>query len=418
MKMLRLFFLLTLLTAFSTSVFSQNTNQKPPTANAPVPFLGVAPNDNSELEEGLLIDGVYRGFGAEAAGLQRGDILLAINGDDVNSQRELTNELRAFKSGDEVELTFKRFNKAMKAKAKLADKPDYMTDLKLASRDEATGKKYGGKKAFMGIHPVTDWEKGGVRITGFTSKSQAWRAGLEEKDVITKLDDAAISTEEQLNNYLWEKAPGSEMKVAFLRDGKEKSLNMTLGETSANNSNSNYNYRNDNPCDDRKGDNSDGSDADGWASNMEEFGERMAEWGEKMGEEMGKMGEQFGAEIGEDAVRNAEELAARITERFSRERSGDRSFSNESFFSLRDFSASPNPTTGNLTISFSGRSNQEFSVVVVDENNQEIDREDRAELEEGLFTHQFDLTKQPAGTYYVRVWKGDDVITSQKIEKK
>lgn len=416
--MLRLFSLLTLLTAFSTSIFSQKTNEKPPMANSPVPFLGVAPNDNSELEEGLLIDGVYRGFGAEAAGLQRGDILLAINGDDVNSQRELTKELRAFKSGDEVELTFKRFNKEMKAKAKLSDKPDYMTDLKLATRDEATGKKYGGKKAFMGIHPVTDWEKGGVRITGFTSKSQAWRAGLEEKDVITKLDDAEISTQEQLDNYLWEKAPGSEMKVTFLREGKEKTLTMMLGETSANNSTYNFNYKNYNPCDDRKGDNSDGSDAEGWASNMEEFGERMADWGEKFGEEMGEMGERIGEEVGEDATRHAEELAARLSRRFGNQRDDNGSWESEAIFSLRDFSASPNPTTGNLTISFSGRSNQEFSVVVVDENNKEIDREDRSELEEGLFTHQFDLTKQPAGMYYVRVWKGDDVITSQKIEKK
>lgn len=415
MKMIRLF-LFVALTAQISTAFSQNNNQRP--AKSDAPFLGVSTTDYPELEEGVLVEGVYKGFGAAEAGLQRGDILVAINGDDVNSTRELTKELRAYKYGEEVEVKYLRFNKEMTVKAKLSEKPKYSGDLALVRRDEATGKKRDGKKAFMGIYPQTDWQNGGVRVNGFTSKSQAWRAGLEEDDIITKLDDASISTSDQLNNYLWEKTPGTEMQVTFLRNGKEKTVTMTLGETTS----YNYNYNsgsksyNNSNCGDNDSYSSSNWDAEGageraaeLAERMEELGERLGERGERLGEEMARRAEDWGRDFERGWNRN---------ERPGR--NNDRSNSNfgGTFFSLSDFTATPNPTTGNVTVSFSGKSNQPFSVVITNEDGREIDREDRDELPEGIFTQQFDLTREPAGTYYCRVYKGDNVVTSQKIEKK
>ncbi len=374
-------------------LFAQNSASK-----SPVPFLGVELDDDSELEEGVLVEGVYRGFGAAEAGLQRGDILLAVNGDDVNSQRELTIELKNFKAGDEVELAFRRFNKPMTARAKLSEKPRSTSELSAVRRAESDGQKKSGKKAYMGIYPQTDWEKGGVRITGFTSKSQAWRAGLEEGDVILKLDDAQVSTASQLDNYLFEKAPGQEMTVVFMRNGKEKSLKMTLGETASgscdcDDDDENWGWKN--------------GDYQGWEGNFERLGEQM----EAMAERIGENGERIG-QRGEEL---AEDLENRL---FNRRRDDGRRGENwggESFFSLRDFSAILNQESGNLTVSFSGRSNQDFAVVVTDEDGKELAREERDELEEGLFTHQFDLSQAGKGSFYVRVWKGDNVVTSERV---
>ncbi len=402
-------FLLIAATAVAANLFSQSTNQKP---KSEPPFLGVSTTDYPELEEGVLVEGVYKGYGAAEAGLQRGDILLAVNGDDVNSTRELTKELRPYKPGDEVEMTFKRFNKEMKAKAKLSEKPRYSSNLQLVRRDEADGKARSGKKAFMGIHPSTDWQAGGVRVTGFTSKSQAWRAGMEEGDIITKLDDTDISTTDQLNNYLWEKQPGQEMKVTFLRNGKEKTVAMTLGETTVNScvsdsdGDTGYNFNFD--FDDEAAEQA-GEKAAEWAVKAEEMGERMAKEGERLGEEMSRRAENWS--------RDFERGWSRGQGR-GRTRSADNWENTSPYFSLADFTATPNPTSGNVTVSFSGKSNQPFSVVLTDDDGREVAREERDELAEGIFTQQFDLSKEAAGTYYCRIYKGENVVASQKIEKK
>ncbi len=414
MKMNRTFLCLALMATFFTA-FSQNTNAGP-VKTGPA-FLGVSTTDYPELEEGVLVEGVYKGYGAAEAGLQRGDILLAINGDDVNSTRELSKELRGYKNGDQVEVKYLRFNKEMTAKANLSDKPKYSSDLKMVRRDEANGKARDGKKAFMGIYPKTDWQNGGVRITGFTSKSQAWRAGLEEGDIITKLDEASISTSDQLNNYLWEKTPGAEMKVTFLRNGKEKNATMTLGETISDDCGN---------CDSEGISNGFGGNFDFDLDNPEKAGERAAELAERM-EEMGERLGREGEKLGRDIERRAEDWS-RDFERGWNQNQGRGSNRNRdsnpenwssggSFFSLSDFSATPNPTSGNVTVSFSGKSNQPFSVVITNEDGREIAREEREELAEGLFTQQFDLTKAAAGIYYCRIYKGENVVASQKIEK-
>ena len=69
----------------------------------------------------------------------------------------------------------------------------------------------------------------GVVLMGISPNSPASDSGLEERDVIVKLDDNEINTSAELRKYLYSsKQVGDEMKVSFYRDGKLQTVTMTL----------------------------------------------------------------------------------------------------------------------------------------------------------------------------------------------
>jgi len=71
-------------------------------------FLGVDVDNTSEKTGGLFVNGVYRGYGAEKAGIQRGDILMSINSTNVHSFGELVNTLDKYKGGENVNVSVMR----------------------------------------------------------------------------------------------------------------------------------------------------------------------------------------------------------------------------------------------------------------------------------------------------------------------
>ncbi|MDQ0257594.1 serine protease Do [Evansella vedderi] len=71
--------------------------------------------------------------------------------------------------------------------------------------------------------------KGGVYVHDVTPNSPAERAGLEEGDVIIKLDDQEIKDTHDLRRFLYtEKRIGDSMKVTFYRNGEQQEVELTL----------------------------------------------------------------------------------------------------------------------------------------------------------------------------------------------
>jgi PDZ domain-containing protein len=66
--------------------------------------------DVVEHGEGVVIDSVQRGSAAEAAGLQKGDLILAANDQPVQTGQQLVDQLGALKPGDRVRLRLKPNN--------------------------------------------------------------------------------------------------------------------------------------------------------------------------------------------------------------------------------------------------------------------------------------------------------------------
>ncbi len=96
------------------------------------PFIGINMMEMDEPKatylgmpkvEGVLVYQVIQGSPADLSGLQRADVILEVGGKKVNSPRELQEEIRNRKVGDQVKLKIWREKKMLDITVKLAEMP-------------------------------------------------------------------------------------------------------------------------------------------------------------------------------------------------------------------------------------------------------------------------------------------------------
>jgi len=73
----------------------------------------------------------------------------------------------------------------------------------------------------------------GALVQDITAGSPADRAGLRPYDVITSLDDRTIANDDQLIREISARAPGSAARLRLVRDGRDQTLTVKLGERPA-----------------------------------------------------------------------------------------------------------------------------------------------------------------------------------------
>jgi serine protease Do len=85
-----------------------------------------------------------------------------------------------------------------------------------------------GNGAFLGV--MTEKADKGVKVTEVTKESAAAKAGLQNSDIITKINDTQIETSTDLVNAIHSFKPDSKINITFLRDNKEKTTSAVLGK--------------------------------------------------------------------------------------------------------------------------------------------------------------------------------------------
>ena len=86
-------------------------------------WLGTVP-DFTPVDFGVLLAGIAGGSPAEAAGLQRGDVLVGLGEHEVADLQGFTDALAAYRPGDEVVLRFLRDGEAHEVTVRLGDRAD------------------------------------------------------------------------------------------------------------------------------------------------------------------------------------------------------------------------------------------------------------------------------------------------------
>lgn len=84
------------------------------------------------------------------------------------------------------------------------------------------------KSAFLGV--ATDGSKEGAKVEEVTKGSAAEKAGLKKGDVITKVGDKAVYTQEDIAAEVKKHKPEDKLAITFKRDGKEQKVTATLGK--------------------------------------------------------------------------------------------------------------------------------------------------------------------------------------------
>lgn len=180
------------------------------------------------------MEDIVRGGAAEKAGLQRGDVITAVNGEKVAGPEALRSRIQSFKKGDAVQLDVRRGAETLKVEAKL-DSPPARAGV---PADDVDGGREEKRAGFLGIGFAElpealaehlDLEKGTAVMVGNVWKdSPAQKAGIAKNDVIVSVDGKPVRDARDLAGYLETKSAGDVVKLEVIHKAKKAELETTL----------------------------------------------------------------------------------------------------------------------------------------------------------------------------------------------
>ena len=201
--------------------------------------LPLAAQDGGQagVPAGVIVTGVDPDGPAAAAGIERGDLILGIDGQDLGTARDLMQAL-AEAAGSEVTLSIKHGDETrdqIVAIDRIWGRPRIglaITGGVGASVDLLPQR---GRRVPMapdrGLRFRIESDKPGVVVMEVASESAAASAELQPGDWITAVGGQALDgPAEQLLELIGGHGPGAEVSIDYQRDGEEMTATVTLGE--------------------------------------------------------------------------------------------------------------------------------------------------------------------------------------------
>jgi S1-C subfamily serine protease len=187
------------------------------------PFLGINAKDADG--GGAEVTSVTGGMPADKAGVEVGDVITHMAGQQVKDWNDLIAMIRGRKGNDKVTLTIQRGGKAQEL------------EVQLVPRAEALGQKAPSKgtgKPELGLQQCrATSDKKGVEVGNVEPGSPAELAGVVSGEVLLKIDDTAIAEQKDIDKYIAGRKIGDAVSLTLLRDGKEVKLEVELAEEDA-----------------------------------------------------------------------------------------------------------------------------------------------------------------------------------------
>ena len=198
-------------------------------------FLGVA-SRKTETGGATILE-VTPSSPAEKAGLKKGDIIIKVNNEKIESPEDLSKTIHQFKPGDKVKVGFKRDGKEQTVSVQL-DKSkgepfiyNYKYEYKMPDMPDLPGMEsplWGPMPPKIGIKAQDSEEGKGVNVLEVTAGSPAEKAGLKKGDIITSYDGETVNSANDLVQQVRESREKSTVKVKILRDGKSQDLDIKI----------------------------------------------------------------------------------------------------------------------------------------------------------------------------------------------
>jgi serine protease Do len=210
------------------------------------PMLGVT---TEGTDKGAEVMAVNKESGAEKAGLKKGDIITSIGGKKIESSDDVTEAVRAHKPGDKVEIAYLRDGKQEKATAELSAWKGIRMNAVTVPKIEGLNRLreftqvsppdvpmtwnngnivFGSGRPKLGLS-IQDTEDGkGVKVLDVDDDSNAAKAGVKEGDIITQVDDKAITSADEMSRTIRSKTEQGNYKLQVLRGGKQQTIEVKI----------------------------------------------------------------------------------------------------------------------------------------------------------------------------------------------
>ncbi|RKZ35172.1 DegQ family serine endoprotease [bacterium] len=170
-------------------------------------WLGISiQNISGELAEaldideksGVLVASVLPDSPAEDADLQRGDVIIAVDDQEIESVEQLRNKIAAIKPGTKVELKIIRDGKEIKKKVKLDEMPGEENIIAEIEQEKNINLGIRIRELSSSEAKKLGYDSEGILVTEVEPGSIADRAGVQPNDIIVELNRTRIRDTEDL----------------------------------------------------------------------------------------------------------------------------------------------------------------------------------------------------------------------------
>lgn len=198
---------------------------------------------NLSVKRGVYVSSVVENSPAEDAGLRAGDVILKYEGQRLAGADELIDLVAAGEPGDEITLTLSRDGRTLKEAVVLGEWENRrsrafvarkLKPLKRMFVPEAMNNSYIGVSLKSISGQLAEYfavpNKTGALIVETGDDTPASQAGLKAGDVIVKVGEDDIESTRDVQEAVRKADPGEKLDIAIIRDKREKTITVTVGE--------------------------------------------------------------------------------------------------------------------------------------------------------------------------------------------
>ena len=193
-------------------------------------WLGVGIQDlNKDLKEyygikegeGVLITQVFKGDPADKAGIQPKDIVLAVDGEKVDTSRALSRMIADKDVGEKVKIEILRNGKEKTVTVELAKRKDIPGGPEVLTKE--SGDEFGITVSDLTTEMAARLnieEKNGVVVTDVSEDGKGEKAGIQPGDIIKEMNHKEVKDKDDYMKGIGEIKEGKPVDLLILRPGR------------------------------------------------------------------------------------------------------------------------------------------------------------------------------------------------------
>ncbi len=201
------------------------------------------------FQTGMMVVEVVEGSPAEEAGLAEGDVIMSVDGEEINLEHPLAEIIRVHEVGDQIEIQINHDGEERTLEVTLGVHPENddlaflgVVGSPFHARFMGRGfsgegfrhnRDFGMEEGMPFDHPEFNFELmggPGLVVMHVAEGSPAEESDLLPADIIIAVDGAEIVDFDQFAVIIRSHEPGDGITLSLLRDGEEQELDITLGE--------------------------------------------------------------------------------------------------------------------------------------------------------------------------------------------
>lgn len=179
--------------------------------------------------KGVLVQNVLKGGAGDEAGVKTGDVILSVDGKEVNAANQLQTIIGSHKPGEQVTLSIFRDGKTISIPVKLKPRDDSqaLVENNQGNEDNSELKTKNFDEVGFSVSDITssikrDYDiENGVLVKAVSNYSEAFNRGLRAGYVILEADKTKIESTDQLASLINKKGKGDILVLKAITPNKD-----------------------------------------------------------------------------------------------------------------------------------------------------------------------------------------------------